>query len=55
MPRAAQTRTRAPRTRATLRLPSIITALDDPALFAPFFRGDSRATVQALTVTNGPL
>ena len=41
MPRAAPTRARAPRTRTTLRPPSIITALDDRALFAPFFRGGS--------------
>ncbi|WP_298106321.1 hypothetical protein [Bradyrhizobium sp.] len=43
MPRAASTakKTKSPRATATLRPPSIISAMDDPRLFAPFFRGPS--------------
>jgi len=42
MARAAQTKPKArPRAAASLRPPSIITAMDDAHLFGPFFKGDS--------------
>lgn len=42
MPRATSAKkSKAPRATATLRPPSIITAMDDPALFGPFFEGAS--------------
>ncbi|ABQ36961.1 hypothetical protein [Bradyrhizobium sp. BTAi1] len=41
MAKATKPKTGGPRARASLAPPSIITAMDDPALFEPFFRGES--------------
>lgn len=41
MARATMAKTKAPRVRASRSPPSIITAMDDPALFGPFFQGES--------------